>query len=228
MLRSRFVLVAVTAAVGTLPVMANAQNTYFALYPSCGSGNSVSLDMAFYNSSGAPVPPEWAGYDVYRRTMPSCAWPGVRVNDEIIARPTTGSHQLFYVDTPSAPSSHQYTVFFVDAQRNPIHVAFDQCFFEEDPLAGFTAYVACPRDLAPITIGEIVSHGGYVEGCDEGCWPDAYGGPDVVGAVVRLYGYMEYCTIEGTLVYFDRFEYTFCGATPATRASWGQLKATYR
>ena len=229
----------------TLAVDAHAYSGLF-LWPTCAGGADVSLTVRFEHMleppSLPPLPPEWVGYDLYRRTFPGCEWPGERINAEIIPRPPENVHEVTYVDTPpGAAGTHQYTVLFVDAERRSIRVpsCYD-CGLDYEGRYGAMNFASCPPGEAPVTIGRIVDWGWalYVHPCQDGCWPGGYfqGEPwetelrPFAGtlAMFRFYGGIFCCSVEGPSIGIQRYEPAQCGPTPVARASWGRLKTIYR
>jgi len=226
-----------------LPGRAGAESSLW-VSPTCTGGSAISLRISFLDDPAHPsaLPPEWVGYDIYRRTFPNCGeWIGVRVNEEVLLRPPQGIHELTYVDTPANPGTHQYSVVFVDAERHPI--LLPSCYFCELGFGyhGALGYASCPAGQFPATIGRLEDWGWalYVQGCrDAGCWPSAYFSDEKWEAelrpyagtdtVIRFYGSLECCSVEGTVMQIDRWEFAACGPTPTARSSWGQVKAIYR
>jgi hypothetical protein len=238
----RYVLIGAVLALTPLASRAGAESALY-VSPTCTGGATVSLNILFLDDpqNPSPLPPEWVGYDIYRRTFPGCTRPGVRVNDEIIPRPPAGVHELTYVDSPGVAGSNEYWVVFVDAERRPI--LLPSCYFCDlwPGYYGAPGYVACPPNQTPVTMGRIVDWGWalYVQNaCPGSCWTGAYFSNDPwvdelrpyadTNTVIRFYGGIGCCSVEGAYLAINHYELSTCGVTPTVRTSWGQLKAIYR
>jgi len=198
----------------------------------CSSGTTATVSWLMYidpDNPPAPVP-EWVGYDVYRRSVGDCG-PYVRLNPEIIPK-APAFETLTWDDTPPSGTTFEYFVEIVDAQRQHINIG---------PIDQFTrTWTTCPQLSAPITVGQIVDWGWalYIQPCVAACYPGAYFSDEKLMAelrpfsgtdqIVRFFGTVGCCSVEGPGIGIDHYELGACGITPAARASWGQLKAIYR
>jgi hypothetical protein len=191
--------------------------------------NCDDQSHAIVSWNAPTVGEDWFGYDVFRRPAGSCG-PYERITPAMV--PLEGPR--VYTDTPPGATTFEYRVFPVDPNREIVTTCEARTW----------TWTTCPPLSAPIITAMIEDLGPsppfphfYVAvPCPEECWPVEYwhgfgGSLEEVpypGNVLRLYGYFEYGTIEGNLIYIDRWEPGRCGATPAGRASWGQVKAIYR
>ncbi|HEX4936564.1 MAG TPA: hypothetical protein VFV33_25460 [Gemmatimonadaceae bacterium] len=201
------------------------------------SATEITIQWQWYESGPTPVDvPEWVGYDILRREPATCsAW--TRANAEIIPRVPGVSHSGTFVDTPPAAGvTWEYQMIPVDASHQRVNMSVALC---AHPCA-FHLWESIPKPAAPITIATPLMDLGWAVGvapCPEACWswfmvvePGAsllrpYVG---TGQAFKLYGDEYFSTFEGSLLYLDHFEPALCGATPATRPSWGSVKTLYR
>jgi hypothetical protein len=197
---------------------------------SCGDGNSITFTWTFTEHSGLPTGhPEWVGYDVYRRTVDDCG-AFVRVNDSPYPR-TQQSHGHTLTEVPpSRATTYEYRLTFVDADRQEVDLGYD-CYE-----CARSSWASCPQLSAAVTHGTLEDHGllyvmpcgcytiGYIEGSAAEQLRQ-YAGTD---QAVRIYGYINCGQTEGCAIFVDHYELAPCLATPARRASWGEVKAIYR
>ena len=209
-------------------------------------GPSIRVRLFFLDDPEhpSPLPTSWVGYDLFRRPLHECpyALATERVNAEILPRPVSNVHEVFYTDTPPSPAgSYQYFAMFVDANRQPVTMnSCGECNLDYSGRFGAVDYGSCPQNSVPVGVGKIVDWGWTLalEPCPELCFPGGtIGGPreeDLrplagTNTVVRVYGRVGCCSVEGPGLYVENFVIApGCGPTPNASASWGRVKAIYR
>ena len=200
----------------------------------CANGTTASLTWSHSADPANPPDPyePWVGYDVYRRTLADCGGL-VRLNPEIIPKAPL-FQTLSWNDAPPGRTAFEYRVIPVDANRQEVTIPFCEVHT--------TTWTSCPESSTPITVGRLEDWGWAlsIHPCAEGCWPgayfDIYEEPFLTElrpyagtqTVIRFFGDVGCCSVEGPSIHIDRYEIGLCGPTPAARASWGQLKAIYR
>jgi hypothetical protein len=198
----------------------------------CSNGTTATVSWTMYVDPDNPPAPiaEWVGYDVFRRSAGDCG-PYVRLNQEIIPK-APAFQTLSWNDSPTSETVFEYFVDVVDAQRQHVNLGFADIHTR--------TWTTCPEFSTPITVGKIEDWGWalYIQPCAGSCYAGAYFSDEKrmtelrpyagTEQIVRFFGSIGCCSVEGPGILIDHYELGACGITPAARASWGQLKAIYR
>ena len=191
------------------------------------SGGSIVVSWLYEEST--PVgSPEWVGLDVYRHGTDPCDAP-VRLNAEVIPRPSNYATGQFVDPSPSAMTAYVYELVPVDQNRQPVTVTDCDCH-------GF-AVVTCPSHQTAVARGTLEDAGWamFVHACPGNCSPvvftesqlDALRPYAQAGTPLALYGTVSCTGFEGCSLVLDHFEVADCVPVPALSVSWGSLKARY-
>jgi len=225
-MRRTFALVIAAAAFlllasGTRPARAS-----ISAYSTCSPDSSYVIWNTY---DPEPANPEWVGFDVLRRVMPGCD-EYVRANDEIIPRQAEAGYMSSFGE-PSDGTTREYRVIAVDANR--------QRLFFPGFCGPCEAYVTCPPNGSPITVGtlqELALGFVYVIPCPGSCYPAPYftdGVPPELApyvgtsATFSFFGQVACGGVEGCFFTPDHWTSGTC-VTPAATQSWGRLKTIYR
>jgi hypothetical protein len=198
----------------------------------CEGGNTLSFSWDFYEV-GSPLPSEWVGYDVMRRTVGECE-EFVRVNAKPFPRILGMRHSYTYTEpAPAIGTTYEYQVIMVNANRERLHFSSPDC----DNCGRGYGMASCPNFSGPVTQGTLKDWGFlHVIPCPHSCYdgfffypfpffPElrAYAG---TSTVVRFYGGIFCAGPEGCEMVVHHYEVTTCeGVTTALRKSWGRSSA---
>jgi hypothetical protein len=199
------------------------------------SPTTVRIAWTWTDDPLAPIAnPEWAGYDVFRRTTHGCETP-IRLNITILPRTSGPSQSASWLDAPPLhAASYRYEVHPVTASRTA--VSLSPCAAPCGP----PAYAMAPALSSYVVNGLVRDLGSAVSvsECDTGCLdavvvddPAAqalrpYAGTD---QLVQVWGTTDCDTPEGCVLALDHFVLSgTCGVTAARQATWGSLKSRYR
>jgi hypothetical protein len=204
-----------------------AQAQYVSAYTACAPPDSVYVIWLAYDPSPAAYP-DWVGYDVMRRVLPGCN-DFVQANQAII--PRAGITTIYFQElAPPAGSVVEYRVRAVDVNH------------QEQFIPGFCtpcqSYLNCPQFSSPITVGTLISAGGfvYVTPCPGTCYPAPYLDPQTAAQLApyvgtsttfRFFGQVTCGGVEGCSMSVDHWETSTC-VTSTTVSSWGRIKTIYR
>lgn len=206
----------------------------------CAGGNAVTVGWNWTEYPQLPTGPhpEWVGYDVLRRSVKTCD-AFVRVNAQPFVRTPGISQSFTYTETPPATGVlYEYRIILVDAGRNEVVIGASDC-----DCAGRDARVSCPEYSAPVTQGTLSDWGWtlVVSSCPGSCYPSCIYGEmgnalydelrpfAGTGTVLRFYGAVFCCTLEGPVLSIDHYDVAPCETVvPVRTATWGRVKALYR
>ena len=220
------VLLLLMLAGGSRP--AHGQFPAISAYPACLTDSSYVVWSVFDPNQDHP---EWVGFDVLRRVLPSCN-NFVRMNSEIIPRLPGPGYTIGFGE-PAISRAIEYRVVPVDANRQEVPLGPGYC-------SPCNAFANCPLYSAPITAGNLVELAAgfvFVIPCPGTCYPGAYfeggvppGLAPYVGTstTLSLFGDISCGGVEGCAINtVDHWQVTSC-VTPVATRTWGQIKVIYR
>ena len=235
MRRMIFLSIAILALATIGTGRAQAQYFYLSAYTTCaitsGDPDSSYVIWTTYDVNSDPYAyPDWAGYDVMRRTLPGCD-PEVRVNEEIIPRQVGMTHTRYFGDAAPSGTLYEYRVVPVNTDHQLVFIGGGFC-------SPCNAFVTCPPLSTPVTVGTLTDFGWalFINPC--ACYPGAYfEGPYAnelrpyagTNTAFRFFGSLGCGTVEGCSLGIDHWELApGCGIVPTAKRSWGSLKTIYR